>query len=172
VIFIVLRLFTVGFTVHEGIVAFTLWTNSISSESCQVTIHNWNSQWSQVSILYQNIEALCPHILVPFSCGTKSQLVSFSFWPEQLSISLCNLPGSCVLSDGTYRYWTGKWYLWVCSTLSWSAEFKHINISAHAVHIWGDWQHLKGHWVKGERQSRLGEKCETQWYSRSTLHNT
>jgi hypothetical protein len=39
-----------------------------------------NSQWSQVSILYQNIEALyiCPHILVPFSCGSKSQLVSFS----------------------------------------------------------------------------------------------
>jgi hypothetical protein len=30
--------------------------------------------------LYQNIEALYifPHILVPFSCGTKSQLVSFS----------------------------------------------------------------------------------------------
>jgi hypothetical protein len=65
---------------HEEIVAFTLWTNSISWESCQVTIHNWNSQWSQVSILYQNIEALyiCPHMLVPFSCGTKSQLVSFS----------------------------------------------------------------------------------------------
>jgi hypothetical protein len=65
---------------HEGIVAFTLWPNSISGESCQVYIHNLNSQWSQVSILYQNIEALyiCPHILVRFSCGTKSQLVSFS----------------------------------------------------------------------------------------------
>jgi hypothetical protein len=37
---------------YEGIVAFTLRTNSISWESCQVTIHNWNSQWSQVSILY------------------------------------------------------------------------------------------------------------------------
>jgi hypothetical protein len=33
----------------------------------------------------------------------------------------------------------------VGSTLSWSAEFKHRNISAHAVHILGDWQHLKGH---------------------------
>jgi hypothetical protein len=41
----------------------------------------------------------------------------------------------------------------VGSTLSWSAEFKHRNISANAEHVWGDWQHLKGHWVKGERQS-------------------
>jgi hypothetical protein len=42
------------------------------------------------------------------------------------------------------------------STLSWSAEFKHtLNISANAVHVCGDWQHLEGHWVKGERQSWL-----------------
>jgi hypothetical protein len=41
----------------------------------------------------------------------------------------------------------------VGSTLSWSVEFKHRNISANAVHVCGDWQHLKGHWVKGERQS-------------------
>jgi hypothetical protein len=30
---------------------------------------------------------------------------------KTVSISQCNLPGSCVLSDGTYRYWTGKCYL-------------------------------------------------------------
>jgi hypothetical protein len=41
----------------------------------------------------------------------------------------------------------------VGSTLSWSAEFKHRNISANAVHVCGDLQHLKGHWVKRERQS-------------------
>jgi hypothetical protein len=41
----------------------------------------------------------------------------------------------------------------VSSTSSWSAEFKHRHISANAVHVCGDWQHLKGHWVKGERQS-------------------
>jgi hypothetical protein len=33
----------------------------------------------------------------------------------------------------------------VGSTLSSSAEFKHRNISANAVHVCGDWQHLKGH---------------------------
>jgi hypothetical protein len=97
----------------ERMFAFTLWTNSISWESCQVAIHNWNSQWSQVSTLYQNIEALyiCPHILVLFSCGTKSHIVSFWLTRKTASISLCNVPGSCVLSDGTYRYWTGKCYL-------------------------------------------------------------
>jgi hypothetical protein len=35
---------------------------------------------------YRSLVHLCPHILVPFSCGTKSQLVScFIFtWPEKL----------------------------------------------------------------------------------------
>jgi hypothetical protein len=61
------------------------------------------------------IEALyiCPHILVPFSCGTKSQLVSFSLDLKNCIQVICteksqgNLPGSCVLPDGTYSYWTG-----------------------------------------------------------------
>jgi hypothetical protein len=62
-------------------------------------------------------------------------LACFIFtWPEKPQ---CNLPGSCVLvSDGTYRYWTGKNVTCpVRSTLSWSAEFKHRNISANAVHV-------------------------------------
>jgi hypothetical protein len=63
---------------HEGI--FPKWTKSDYWESFFVAFHSWNSQWSLVSILYQNIKALyiCPHILVPFAFGTKSQLVSFS----------------------------------------------------------------------------------------------
>jgi hypothetical protein len=32
-------------------------------------------------------------------------------WPEKQYLSQCNLPGPCVLADGTYRYWTGKCYL-------------------------------------------------------------
>jgi hypothetical protein len=138
---------------HEGIFAFTPWTNSISWESCQVAIHNRNSQWSQVSILYQNIEALniCPHILVPFSCGTKSQFVSFSL--DRKTVSICAIYLDLV-SCQMEPTGTGQENVTcpVGSTLSWSAEFKHRHISANAVHVWGDWQHLKGHWVKGERQ--------------------
>jgi hypothetical protein len=54
----------------------------------------------------------------------------------------------------------------VGSTLSWSAEFKHRKISAHAVHIWGDWQHLKGHWVKPKISSWdivMITLCLRQW---------
>jgi hypothetical protein len=50
-------------------------------------------------------------VLIPFSCGIKSQLVHFHLTWKTASISQCNLHGSCVLSDGTYRYWTGKCYL-------------------------------------------------------------
>jgi hypothetical protein len=116
-------------------------TKSNSWESCQVAFHNWNSQWSQVSILYQNIEALytCPHILVHFSCGTKSQLVSFSLdlkncihFSAQFTWILCliwwNLTCTGQVNDTCP----------VGSTLSWSAEFKHRNISANAVHVCGD----------------------------------
>jgi hypothetical protein len=115
-----------------------------------------------------NIEALfiCPHILVPFSCGTKSQLVSFSLdlkncihfsvqftWifpcvlrkSQRLyhSIYLCERTEGLAMSqpldvkmDGTGG--TGQVCCPVGSTLSWSAEFKHRNISANAVHVCGD----------------------------------
>jgi hypothetical protein len=102
----------------------------------QVAIHNWNSQWSQVSILYQNIEALykSPHIFVPFSYGTKSQLFIFT-WLKTVSISLCNVPGmdlvSCLMEptgtmDGPYGQVNVTCP--VGSTLSWSA---HMNLSTH-----------------------------------------
>jgi hypothetical protein len=117
---------------HEGLFSFALWTKSNSWESCQVAFHNWNSQWFQVSILYQNIEALyiCPHILVPFSCGTKSQLVLFS-------LDLKN----CIHFSVQFT--------WILCLIWWNlhTEFKLRNISANAVHVW---QHLKGHWVEGE----------------------
>jgi hypothetical protein len=79
----------------------------------------------------------------------------FSFtWPEKLHPFLCAIYLDLVsyLMEHTG---TGQVNVTcpVGSTLSWSAEFKHRNISANAVHIWGDWQHLKDHWVKGERQS-------------------
>jgi hypothetical protein len=78
---------------------------------------------------------------------------------------VCNLPGSCVLSDGTYyRYWTGQCYCPVGSTLSWSAEFKHRKISAHAVHIWGDWQHLKGHIVTLTTINNEMKQCNQSYW--------
>jgi hypothetical protein len=113
---------------HEGLFSCTLWTKSSSWESCQVTFHNWNSQWSQVSIPYQNIEAL--YIM-------SSYIGTFFLWNQ---ISACFI-----------FTWPEKLYP-ICSPLSWLAEFKHRNISANAVHVCGDWQHLKVHW-EGERQS-------------------
>jgi hypothetical protein len=47
--------------------------------------------------------------MVPFHVEPNLRLVSFGL--KTVSISQCNLPGSCVLTDGTYRYWTGKCYL-------------------------------------------------------------
>jgi hypothetical protein len=95
---------------------------------------------------YRSLVHMCPHILVPFSCGTKSQLASFS-----LDLKNC-------INFSVQFTWILCFVWWnmvnatcpVGSTLSWSAEFKHRNISAHTIHIWGDWQHLKGHWVKAK----------------------
>jgi hypothetical protein len=76
--------------------------------------------------------------LVPFSCGTKSQLVSFSLdlknYPFLSAIYL-----DLVLCDGTYRYWTGK-----CPVDSDQQNLSTLrNISAIAVHVCGDWQNTK-----------------------------
>jgi hypothetical protein len=74
---------------HEGIFAFTLWTNSIAWESCQVAIHNWNSQWSQFSILYQSIEALYMSSWYLFHVEPNLSLFHFHFTWKTVSISLC-----------------------------------------------------------------------------------
>jgi hypothetical protein len=72
-------------------------------------------------------------------------------WPENLHPFLCAIYLDLVpcLMEPTC---TGQVNATcpVGSTLSWSAELKHRNISAHTVHIWWDWQHLKGHWVKAK----------------------
>jgi hypothetical protein len=64
----------------------------------------------------------------------------------------------------------------VGSTLSWSAEFKHRNILAiNDVHVCGDWQHLKGHWVKGKvmiERSILSDNVDFQLVSGFLLHCT
>jgi hypothetical protein len=65
---------------------------------------------------------------------------------KTVSISQCNLPGSGLIwwnkPTGTGQVNATRP---VGSTLSWSAQFKHRHISVNAVHVWGDWQHLKGH---------------------------
>jgi hypothetical protein len=74
---------------HEGIFAFTLWTNPISWESCQVAIHNWNFQWSQVSILYQNIEALYIYVIGTFFMWNQISACFIFTWTEKLYPFLC-----------------------------------------------------------------------------------
>jgi hypothetical protein len=131
------------------------WTKSNSWES--VAFYNWNSH-AVVSGRHtiSKYKSLVHVFIYWYLFHVEQNLSWFHFhltW-KTVSISQCNLPGSCVLSEyGTYRYWTGKCYLSSRFHLSWSAEFKHRNISANAVHVCGDWQHLKGRWVKGERQS-------------------
>jgi hypothetical protein len=78
---------------------------------------NWNSQWSQagqhtIISKYRSLVHMSSYIGTFFMWNQISACFIFT-WPEKLyhSISLCNLPGSCVLSNGTYRYWTGKCYL-------------------------------------------------------------
>jgi hypothetical protein len=139
---------------QEGLFAFTLWTKSNSWESCQVAFHNWNSQWSQVSVLYQNIKALYMSSIGTFFMWNQISARFIFTWPENmyypfLSALYLDLMSYLMESTGTGQV---NATCPVGSTLGWSAEFKHINISANSVHSWGDWQHLKGHW-KRERQS-------------------
>jgi hypothetical protein len=86
--------------------------------------------WNQISACFIFTS---PEKLYPFLCAMYLDLVSCLMEPTGTGQVNVTCP--------------------VGSTLSLSAEFKHRNISANAVHIWGDWQHLQGHWVKGERQS-------------------
>jgi hypothetical protein len=79
-------------------------------------------------------------------------------WPEKLYPFLCAIflyLLSCLMEP------TGKCYL----SSRFHLKLMHRTISANAVHVWGYWQHLKGHWVKGERQS-----CVTQPTMRTTSH--
>jgi hypothetical protein len=104
-----------SFYTHEGIFPFTLRTNSISWESCQVAIHNWKSQWSQVRILYQNIEALytCPRIGTFFMWNLISAGFIFT-WPEQLYSFLCAIYLDLVscLMEPTYKcYLSSRFHL-------------------------------------------------------------
>jgi hypothetical protein len=96
-------------------------------------------------------------------------LFHFHLTWKTVSISQCNIVSYLMESTGTGQV---NVTCPVSSTLSWSAEFKHRNISANAVHVWGDWQHLKGHWVKRERQS--WKKSENTYvnteYCRSFTH--
>jgi hypothetical protein len=85
-----------------------------------------------------------------FFMWNQISLFHFHLTWKTVSISLCNLPGSCVYLMEPAGTGQVNVTCPVSSTLSWSAEFKHRNISAHAVHIWGDWQHLKGHWEKAK----------------------
>jgi hypothetical protein len=126
--------------------AFTLWTKRIMpSYFSQLEFPVVSGQHTVSK--YRSLVHMFSYKLAPFSCRTKSQLVSFSLNPKncihfsvQFSWILC-----LYLVEPTD---TGQVNVTcpVGSTLSWSAEFKHRNISANAVHIWGDWQHLKGHW--------------------------
>jgi hypothetical protein len=88
--------------------------------SCQHTISKYKS-------LVHN------YVLIYFHVEPNLSLFHYHLTCKTVSISQCNLPGSCVLSDGTG---TGQVNVTcpVGSTLSWSAEFKHRNISAIAVH--------------------------------------
>jgi hypothetical protein len=124
---------------------------------------------------YRSLVNMSSYIGTFFMWNQISACIIFT-WPEKLhSISQCNLPGSCVLSvmepTGTGQV---NATCPVGSTLSWSAEIKHRNISANAVHVWGDWQHLKGHWVKGERRNLLSTSLSfvfTQWCCPSQTHH-
>jgi hypothetical protein len=62
--------------------------NSISWESCQFAIHNWNSQWSQVSILYQSLVHMSSYIGTFFMRNQISACFIFT-WPEKLYPFLC-----------------------------------------------------------------------------------
>jgi hypothetical protein len=67
--------------------------------------------------------------------------------------------------------YSGTFFMWnltsrVRSTLRWSAELKHRNILANAVHVCGDWQHLKRHWVKGKCHDR---EVDSLWQCRFPL---
>jgi hypothetical protein len=157
-----------SFNTHEGLFSFTLWTKSNSWESCQVAFHNWNSQWSPVSILLDqniNMYIMSSYIGTVFMWNQISACFIFTL-PEKLYpfLSALNLDLDLMEPTGT-----GQENV-TCplgSTVSWSAEFKQRNISANSVHVCGDWQHPKGHWVKGERQScQLHVSvCFTQFYS-------
>jgi hypothetical protein len=126
---------------HEGIVASTLWTNSISLLRIMPSLLEFPVVSGQHTISkYRSLVHMSSYIGTFFMWNQISSWFHFHLTWKTVSISLCNLPGSFVLSDGTYRYWTGKYVTCpVGSTLSWSAEFKYRNTSAHAVHIWGDW---------------------------------
>jgi hypothetical protein len=47
----------------------------------------------------------------PLYNGHQTSISYFILTWKTVSISQCNLPGFCVWSDGTCRYWTGKCYL-------------------------------------------------------------
>jgi hypothetical protein len=96
----------------RGLLPLLIGQTPISWESCQVTIHNWNSQWSRVSVL-----------IYWYLCHVEPNLSLFHFhliW-KTVSISLCNLPGSCVLSD------------WNLLELSSSREVRDRNLSPTIV---------------------------------------
>jgi hypothetical protein len=99
---------------------------------------------------------ICPHIYIGTFFMWKHISARFIFtWSEKLypflSAIYLDLVSYLMEPTGTGQVC----YPVHCQSVPPSAEFKHRNISANAVHmyVWGDWQHLKGHWVKGERQS-------------------
>jgi hypothetical protein len=114
------------------------WTKSNSWESCWVTFHNWNSNGLRSAYYIKILEPCNVHmsfyIYWTFYMWNQISACFIFTWPEKLYpfLSAIYLDLVSYLMEPTG---TGQVNVTcpVGSTLSWSAEFKHRNISARRL---------------------------------------